>query len=59
MILTGCNVANFGQNLHKFFLEARHHRADKNSKIIAIEPMNRKAVRPFRATKAERSEQTK
>jgi hypothetical protein len=31
----------------------------KNSKIIAIEPMNRKAVRPFRATKAQRSEQTK
>jgi hypothetical protein len=32
----------FGQNLNKFFLEARHHRA-QNSKIIAIEPMNRKA----------------
>jgi hypothetical protein len=25
---------------------------------MAIEPMNRKAVRPFRATKAQRSEQT-
>jgi hypothetical protein len=51
--LTGFSCANFGQNLHKFFLEARHHRADQNSKIIAIEPMNRKAVRPFRATKAQ------
>jgi hypothetical protein len=30
----------------------------KNNKIMAIEPMNRKAVRPFRATKAQRSEQT-
>jgi hypothetical protein len=39
------------------FPEARHHRADQNSKIIAIEPMNRKAG-PFRATKAQRSEQT-
>jgi hypothetical protein len=29
----------------------------KNSKI-AIEPMNRKRVRPFRATKKQRSEQT-
>jgi hypothetical protein len=55
-----CIYYNFGQNLHKFS-EARHHRADKNSKIIAIEPMNRKAgssiSRDKSAAKANREKQ--
>jgi hypothetical protein len=36
------NVPIWTKNLTNFFSEARHHRADQNSKIMAIEPMNRK-----------------
>jgi hypothetical protein len=43
MILTGLYVCQFWTKFTQTFPEARHHRADQNSKIIAIEPMNRKA----------------
>jgi hypothetical protein len=36
-------LVNFGQNLNKFFLKLAIIGRTKNSKIIAIEPMNRKA----------------
>jgi hypothetical protein len=52
-------MCNFGQNLHKLFLKLAIIGRTKNSKIMAIEPMNRKRVRPFRATKAQRSEQAR
>jgi hypothetical protein len=45
------------KKLDKFFPEARHHqRADQKSKIIAIEPMNRKGFVHSRDKKAQRSE---
>jgi hypothetical protein len=57
--MTGFVLVQFWTKLNKFFLKLAIIGRTKNSKIIAIEPMNRKAVRPFRATKAQRSEQTK
>jgi hypothetical protein len=57
--MTGFKLSNFGQNLHKFFLKLAIGRIKTANKIIAIEPMNTRQVRPFRATKAQRSEQTK
>jgi hypothetical protein len=41
--MTGFVLVQFWTKFKQIFLEARHHRADQNSKIIAIEPMNRKA----------------
>jgi hypothetical protein len=42
MILTGLYMSTIEQN-YTNFSEARHHRAQQNSKIMAIEPMNRMA----------------
>jgi hypothetical protein len=39
--------------IYTIFLEARHHRADQNSKIIAIEPMNRQFVHFARQKRSE------
>jgi hypothetical protein len=41
--IDGFVYANFGQNLHKLFLKLAIIGRTKNSKIMAIEPMNRKA----------------
>jgi hypothetical protein len=56
MILTGLYVAILDK-IHKLFLKlAIIIGAPKNSKIMAIEPMNRSGS-SIRATKAQRSEQ--